>query len=369
MTIPFLDLGPVHKALRDEILQVVAEVYDSNYLVLGSQVARFEREYAELNQQKHCIGTGNGLEALHFALKASGIGEGDEVIVPSNTYIASILAVSMCGATPVLVEPKLDTCNIDPDRIEAAITARTRGILPVHLYGQAAEMERIMAIANNHGLAVVEDNAQAHLATCGGQITGSFGNANATSFYPGKNLGALGDAGAVTTNDDELASTIRKLRNYGSDRKYYNEIKGFNSRLDELQAAVLGVKLRYLEEWTNERRRLADAYYQNLKNCEQLVLPVVADRCTHVYHLFVVRAMQRDALMQYLADNGTGTLIHYPIPPHLQEAYSEWHLGPGSFPIAEKISKECLSLPLYPGMETGQVAAVCEQITAFYAQS
>ena len=344
-----------------------ARVYDSSWYVLGQEVEQFEQEYAAFNQVGHVIGVANGLDALVLALRVLEIGPGDEVIVPSNTYIATWLAVTQVGATPVPVEPDPATSNLDPDRIEAALTPRTRAIMPVHLYGQACRMTEIMAIATRHGLYVVEDNAQAQGAAWAGQPTGSFGHVSGTSFYPGKNLGALGDAGAVTTNDAALAHTVRVLRNYGSQQKYYNEVVGYNSRLDELQAALLRVKLPHLATWTAQRRQLAAWYDQHLAGIAGLRRPHTAPGATHVYHLYVVHHPRRDALQQHLTQHGIGTLIHYPVPPHRQPAYQALDMPAGRFRIAEELAATCLSLPLWPGMMEGQIIAVAATIRAFGA--
>jgi dTDP-4-amino-4,6-dideoxygalactose transaminase len=299
-------------------------------------------------------------------LKIAGINSGDEVIVPSNTYIATWLAVSFLGAKPVPVEPIIDTYNIDPDKIEAAITEKTKAIIPVHLYGQACKMDRIMDIAQRNNLKVIEDNAQAQGAMFNGKLTGSFGDINATSFYPGKNLGALGDAGAITTNNDNYAHRARRLRNYGSDKKYYNKEIGHNMRLDELQAALLSVKLKYLREWTNQRQQIAAWYDESLNGVGDLILPKVAPNATHVYHLYVVRTNRRDELQKYLTVNGIGTLIHYPVPPHLQEAYNDLGYKKGDSPIAEAIAETCLSLPIWPGMAHDEVGQVSLTISKFF---
>jgi dTDP-4-amino-4,6-dideoxygalactose transaminase len=366
MNVPFLSFTPQHGPIREEILAAVADVYDKQWYVLGDQVKAFEASYAEFNRVPHCIGVANGLDALHLALEALNVGPGDEVLVPSNTYIATWLAISFVGATPVPVEPNPATYNLDPTRIAAAITPRTKGIMPVHLYGQACEMGPIMEVAKAHGLWVVEDNAQSQGATWQGGITGSFGQINGTSFYPGKNLGALGDAGAVTTSDDDLALRIRTLRNYGSQKKYYNEVIGHNSRLDELQAAVLSVKLPKLMSWTAQRQQVARLYDQQLAGLGDLALPAVAEGATHVYHLYVVRSQQRDALQQHLTEQGVGTLIHYPVPPHLQQAYAHMAIPAGSYPIAEELAATSLSLPMWPGMTEEHVAAVVAAIRSFY---
>jgi dTDP-4-amino-4,6-dideoxygalactose transaminase len=340
-------------------------VLGSHSYVLGEEVRQFEQEYSHFNQVTHTVGVANGLDALVLALRALEIGPGDEVIVPSNTYIATWLAVTQVGATAVPVEPDPATSNIDPERIAAAITARTRAIMPVHLYGQACRMTEIMALAKQYGLFVVEDNAQAQGATYAGTPTGGFGHVNGTSFYPGKNLGALGDAGAVTTNDTSLAEKIRVLRNYGSQRKYYNEVVGYNSRLDELQAALLRVKLPKLTEWTSQRQQIADWYNQYLAGIPSLRLPIVAAGAAHVYHLYVVHTPHRNALQAHLTAKGVGTLIHYPVPPHRQQAYRTLHLPAGTLPIAEELANTSLSLPLWPGMTEEQVAIVAAAVKCF----
>ncbi|OON67337.1 DegT/DnrJ/EryC1/StrS family aminotransferase [Hymenobacter sp. CRA2] len=366
MPVSFLSFAAQHDPLRQDIMAAIGQVYDSHYYVLGKSVQQFEQEYAAFCGVPHCVGVANGLDALHLALVALGVGEGDEVIVPSNTYIATWLAATFVGATPVPVEPDPHTYNLDPARIEAAITPRTRAIMPVHLYGQACAMSEIMAVAARHGLHVVEDNAQAQGAAWQGQLTGSFGQLNATSFYPGKNLGALGDAGAVTCHDATLAERVRTLRNYGSQQKYYNERVGYNSRLDELQAAVLRVKLPHLPTWTAQRQQLAARYDALLADLPELVLPRTAPGATHVYHLYVVRTARRDALQQHLTQHGIGTLIHYPVPPHLQQAYEFLGYQPGAFPLAEELARTSLSLPLWPGMTETDLQAVSTAVHSFF---
>lgn len=358
MQIPFLDVGAAYRELKPEIDAAIARVLDSGWYILGPEVETFEAEYAAYCEAEHAIGVANGLDALHLALLAMGVGPGDEVIVPSNTYIATWLAVSQCGATPVPVEPVEVTYNIDAARIEAAITPRTKVILPVHLYGQPADLDRILAIARKHGLRVLEDAAQAHGARYKGRRIGAHGDAVAWSFYPGKNLGALGDGGAVTTNDPELADRIRVLRNYGSRVKYVNEVKGFNSRLDPIQAAVLRVKLRVLDEWNARRRGIAQRYREGLAG-SGLVLPQVPEWAEPVWHLFVVRHPERDALVKRLNEAGVGTLIHYPVPPHLQEAYAEMAFGVGAFPVAERMAGEVVSLPMGAQMAAEGVEVIC----------
>ncbi|TGE07938.1 DegT/DnrJ/EryC1/StrS family aminotransferase [Hymenobacter fodinae] len=366
MNIPFLSFSGQHDPIRAEVLAAMARVYDSKWYVLGQEVEQFEAAYAAFNEVGHCIGVGNGLDALHLSLRALEIGPGDEVIVPSNTYIATWLAVSYVGATIVPVEPRLDTYNLDPQLLEAAITPRTRAIIPVHLYGQACEMKAIMSVAHQHNLYVIEDNAQAHGATYNGQLTGSFGHLNATSFYPGKNLGALGDAGAVTSNNPGLAQRIKALRNYGSTEKYLNNIIGYNSRLDELQAAVLSAKLPHLSAWTAQRQQISAWYTEMLADIPGLTLPHTAPGCSHVFHVYVVRTMQRDALQQFLATSDIGTLVHYPVPPHQQLAYEHLGWGQGRFPVAEELARTSLSLPVWPGLTADQVAFIAKQVRLFF---
>lgn len=369
MKVPFLSFNTQNGIIGDEIRLAFERVFQSNWYILGKELKDFERTYAQFNAVSHCIGVGNGLDALHIALKSLNIGFGDEVIVPSNTYIATWLAMSYTGATIIPVEPDILTYNIDAKKIAAAITSRTKAIMPVHLYGQACEMDEIMSIANKNALYVIEDNAQAQGAKYNGQITGSFGNINATSFYPTKNLGAFGDAGALTTNDEVLAYKAAVLRNYGSEKKYQNEIIGVNSRLDEMQAAFILVKLKHLLEWTSERNRIALKYNKGLANIEGLHLPLSAPLAEHVYHLYVVRTKKREKLQQYLSTNGIETAIHYPIPPHLQKAYEHLGFKPGDFPIAEELADTCLSLPLYPGLSDAGIETVIKSIKSFYAEN
>jgi len=364
--IPFLSFDGLHKPIKEELLEAFKNILDSNWFVMGSQLEAFETEYASWNETKHCVGVSNGLDALTLALRALEIGKGDEVIVPSNTYIASALAVSNVGAVPVFVEPRKETANINPDIIEAAITNKTKAIMPVHLYGQACEMEAIMNIAHKFDLFVIEDNAQAHGATYKGKKTGSWGHINATSFYPGKNLGALGDGGAITTDSDELALKVRVLRNYGSQVKYKNEVLGYNNRLDELQAAFLRVKLRNLDEWTEERNRIAEAYIHGLKEVSGIEMFSLGDGATSAYHLFVVKAKDRKELQAQLSEAHIGTLIHYPIPPHLQECYSHLGFKKGDFPVAEYLSNSVLSIPLFIGMCDDEISSVCQKIKELF---
>jgi len=360
--IPFLDLKAPYLELKDEIDAAYQRVMESGWYILGKEVEAFEGEFAELCGVKHCIGVGNGLETLHLILRAMEIGPGDEVIVPSNTYIATWLAITYAGATPIPVEPDVKTYNIDPDLIEAAITGKTRAIIAVHLYGQPADMDAINDIAARRGLKVIEDAAQAHGARYKGRRVGSLGDAAGFSFYPGKNLGAFGDGGAVTTNSDQLANKIKVLRNYGSQTKYHNEIKGYNSRLDELQAAFLRVKLTKLDEWNGRRNRIARIYLDGLLSSQQLVAPYVPEWAKPAWHLFVVRSKNRDALQKQLHEAGIGTMIHYPIPPHLQPAYTELGFIKGAFPLAEAIHADVLSLPMGPSMSPEQADSVIDAV-------
>jgi dTDP-4-amino-4,6-dideoxygalactose transaminase len=359
--IPFLDLKAPHLELRAELELAFKEVLDSGWFTQGNQLDEFEKEYADYCGVKHCIGVGNGLDALHLILRAYGIGEGDEVIVPSNTYIATWLAVSHAGATPVPVEPNVRTYNLDPSLIETAITKKTKAIMPVHLYGQPADMDAINAIASKHNIKVIEDAAQSHGALYKGRRSGALGDAAGHSFYPGKNLGALGDGGAITTNDNELAAHIRSLRNYGSQIKYLHEIKGFNSRLDELQAAFLRIKLRKLDEWNKKRTDIAFQYIRKL-NGDNLILPSIPVNIEPVWHLFVVQSKKRNELQKKLNDFGIGTLIHYPTPPHLQEAYKNIKHSREQYPIAETLSNSILSIPIGPHMKEDDINMIIEKI-------
>lgn len=362
MKVPFNDFAPAYAELKLELDAAYDRFLRSGWYVLGKEVESFEAEYAEFCGSEFCVGVGNCLDALHLILRAYDIGPGDEVIVPSNTYIATWLAVSYAGARPVPVEPNPDTYNIDPSRIGMAVTARTKAILPVHLYGQPADMDPINEIAEKFGLKVVEDAAQAQGARYKGRRAGALGHAAGHSFYPTKNLGAFGDAGAVTTNDGQLADRVRVLRNYGSREKYHNEIKGFNSRLDELQAALLRVKLAKLDEWNVRRGRIASLYQARLGDVCGLALPVVPSYADPVWHQFVVCSDRRDELQRCLKDQGVSSLIHYPIPPHLSEAYAEMDFHPGAFPIAERIASSILSLPIGPHLTEREAEYVAEAI-------
>lgn len=359
--IPFLDLRAAYEAKSDLLRSALLRVAESGIYLLGKELAAFEAEFARFCGASHCVGVANGLDALRLALLAVGVREGDEVIVPSNTYIATWLAVSQCGARVIPVEPITETYNIDPRRMESAITGRTKVILPVHLYGQPADMDPIVELAAPHDIAVIDDCAQAHGARYKGRPVGALADVSAWSFYPGKNLGAFGDAGAISSNDAALAEQVRLLGNYGSREKYHNEIKGFNSRLDEIQAAVLRAKLEGLQAATDRRRAIAARYLDGMKDLP-LTLPEVAPFAEPAWHLFVVRHADRDSLQRRLRERGIGTLIHYPLPPHLQPAYRELGLKPGRLPISEAMHSEVLSLPIWPEMDVGAVEEVVDAV-------
>lgn len=360
MSVPFLDLGPIYRELREELDAAYRRVMESGRYILGDEVDAFEREFALYCGARSCIGVGNGLDALHVILRGLGIGPGDEVIVPAHTFIATWLAVSYAGATPVPVEPDPRTYNINPDLLEAAITPRTKAVIVVHLYGQPVDMDAVNAVAGRHGLPVIEDAAQAHGARYKGRRVGSLGHAAAFSFYPGKNLGAFGDGGAITTDDAKLAEAVRSLRNYGSLKKYVHELMGLNSRLDELQAALLRVKLRKLDAWNIHRTRIANAYLAGLDDEGSGVrLPVVVSGVEPAWHLFVVRSRRRDALQDRLLRDGIETLVHYPTPPHRQAAY---HWDHRSYPVTENLHRQVLSLPIGPAMTLDEATAVIHAV-------
>jgi dTDP-4-amino-4,6-dideoxygalactose transaminase len=360
--VPFLDLRRLHSEIREPLRDAFERVLASGWFILGPELEAFEAEFARYCGVGYCVGVGNGLDALHLLLRAYGIGRGDEVLVPASTFIATWLAVSHSGAVPIPVEPCADTHNIDPDAIPAAVTSRTRAIVPVHLYGQPADMDRINEIARRHGLTVIEDAAQAHGATYKGRRIGSLGDAAATSFYPGKNLGALADGGAVLTNDASIADKVRRMRNYGSRVKYRHEDIGYNTRLDEMQAAFLRVKLAVLDEWNDRRRAFASEYAMQLRSTS-LGLPRVLDGTEPVWHLYVVRTHRRDALRAHLADSGVSTVIHYPVPPHRQACYSNY--ARLSLPRSEQLAREVLSLPMSPCLSADEVTQVVEAVRTF----
>lgn len=365
MNIPFASFKKMHSELREKLDLAYERVLESNYYIQGKECADFEKKFAGYCGVDYCVGVGNGLDALTLILRAMDIGNSDEVIVPSNTYIATALAVSSVGATPVFVEPEIQTYNINPDKVEEMITENTKAVIAVHLQGRPADMDKICAIANKHNLRVIEDAAQAHGARYKGKRVGSIGDAAGFSFYPGKNLGALGDGGCVTTNDKEIADRVRSLGNYGSDYKYHHIYKGVNSRLDELQAAFLNVKLDKLDYWNEERRKIAEKYFAGITN-PLVKLPLKSDDVfEHIYHVFVIRCKERDKLEEYLNSKGIGTVKHYPIPMHIQLAYKDLGISEGELPIAEEISRTVLSLPMYYGMTDEEIQYVIDAINKF----
>jgi len=364
MKIPFLSFDVQIKETRESLIESITEVIDSKSYMLSKNVLSFEREFSKMNNVKLTIGVGSGLDALIICLKALNIKKGDEVIVASNAYIASWLSISNVGATIVPVEPDQKTFNIDPSKIEEKITKNTKAIMPVHLYGQPSQMDQIMAIAKKHNLYIVEDNAQAHLAMFDNKLTGTFGNINATSFYPTKNIGAIGEAGCITTNNKELSLFATKYRNYGSSEKYICDIIGTNSRLDEIQAAIINVKLKHIEKWTIERQKIAQLYYKRLSGI--IETPFKHQKCSHVYHLYVIKTSKRDKLQEFLSKKNIGTAIHYPIPPHLQKAYKHLNYKEGDFPVAEKLANQSLSLPIYPGLKENEINYICDCVIEFF---
>ncbi len=364
--IPFLSLAPQHAKIRNEVLEAITNVYDRNWFVLGNELASFEKKFADFSNVPFCVGVGNGLDALLIALKACGIGPGHEVIVPAHTFLATWIAVIKTGARVVPVDSDPATFNLDIDKVEGAITEKTKAIIPVHLYGHPCDMTALLKITRDRKIFVIEDNAQSHGAMWENQITGSFGDCSATSFYPVKNLGALGDGGALVTRHHDIAEYARRYRNYGFDTKNIATSEGMNSRLDEIQAAILNVKLEYLQTWNNERIKLAAAYSKELKGIGDIQLPLSHPLAHHVYHLFVIRTRRRNELRQYLASHDIETAIHYPIPPHLQKSFGELNYKKGDFPMTEAITDTALSLPLWPGLEDDQIAYVCDVVKRFF---
>lgn len=364
--IPFFSFHDMHEGIRQSVIDTFAAFFDRQWYVLGKGIEHFEKSFAQYTGTEYCVGVGNGLDALHLALKALDVKPGDEVIVPSNTYIATWLAVSFAGARIVPVEPDERTYNLDPAKIEAAITDKTKVIMPVHLYGQACDMAQITTIAKKYELFIIEDNAQAQGASFLGKKTGSFGDINAVSFYPGKNIGALGEAGAITTDDARLAEIVKILRNYGSKQKYYNELMGYNTRIDEFQAEVLSIKLNHLDAWNESRRIIADEYNVRLKDIDGLTRPYIHPKSSSVFHQYIVKTDRRDELKTFLEQRGIGTMIHYPLPPHLQKAYQHLGYGQGAFPIAEAIAETVLSLPIYPGLDNESIEYICDSIKLFH---
>jgi dTDP-4-amino-4,6-dideoxygalactose transaminase len=365
--LPFLNLSWQHDQVEEAVKNAFTRVYDRNWFILGKEVDAFENEFAVYSNTPHCVSVGNGLDALTLSLRACGLQKGDEVLVPAHTYLATWLAVLRAGAVPVAVDADPSTYNVDVEKITEKIGPRSKVILPVHLYGQACNMTRIDEISRQYGLIVVEDNAQSHGAMWRQKRTGSFGTLAATSFYPTKNLGALGDGGAVTTFNDDFARFIKANRNYGFGKKNNATYRGINSRLDEIQAAILRVKLLYLEEWNDRRRQIANVYLDRLRDISDLGLPLADKEALHVYHLFVIQSDKRDLLKEHLAKLGIETLIHYPVPPHMQAAFADLTFMEGDFPIAERIARRALSLPLWPGMTVSEVERVCDAVRGFFS--
>lgn len=362
--INFLDMKPMHDRLKNEIMEAIERVYDSGWYILGKEGELFEEEFANYSGSKYCVGVGSGLGALELILKGYDIGEGDEVIIPANTFIATALAVSYVGAKPVLVDVDEKTYNIDPRLIEDAITDKTKAIMPVHLYGHPCDMDPILEIGKKYNLKVIEDSSQAQGALYKGRMVGNLGDASGMSLFPVKNLGALGDAGVITTDDKDLVDRIKTLRNYGSSKKYYNEYKGYNCKLDEIQAAILRVKLKYLNEWNKQRQDIADKYLNNIKN-DKIVLPDVLEGASHVWHRFVIRTKDREGLQKYLQSNGILAMPHYPVPIHKQEAYTELSYLIGNLPVTENLSEEILSLPLYQYMNEEDINMVINKLNLY----
>ena len=365
MKIPFASFKPMHEELKEQLTAAYETVMERSYFIQGQECQAFEEEFAKYCEAEHCVGVATGLDALYLILKAYGIGKGDEVIVPSNTFIATALAVSYVGATPIFVEPEIETYNINPTKIEEAVTDKTKAIMAVHLQGRAADMDSILEVANKYDLKVIEDAAQAHGARYKGKRVGSLGHAAAFSFYPGKNLGAMGDGGAVVSNDKTLIDKVRALGNYGSDYKYHHIYQGTNSRLDELQAAFLRVKLSKLDCWNADRKRIAERYFHEIQNSFIVLPPKTNETYDHVYHVFVIRCERRNELEAYLNEKGIGTVKHYPIPMHMQPCYEELKIAEGELPIAEEISRTVLSIPMYYGMTDEEITYVVDAINSF----
>lgn len=365
-TIPFISLEYLNNSIKDELEEAFKSVMLSNNFVLGKNVSQFEKEYSKYSNTKFCVGVASGLDALILSLKALDIKAGDELIVPANTFIASLMAISNIGAIPILVDVNRDNFNIDISKVESLISNKTKGIIVVHLYGQSASLGKLKLIAEENNIHLIEDNAQAQGAKEGENFTGSVGIVGCTSFYPGKNLGAYGDGGAVTTNDVNVYNKLLALRNYGSTKKYFHDVIGYNSRLDELQAAFLRVKLKHMRGWNLERNRIASRYRENLEGISDIELPLIQEGNQHVFHLFVIKALKRNELKNFLDDNGVNTMIHYPVPCHLQKAYADLNYKNGDFPVTEQLSKQILSLPLYIGFKNYDIDHVCKLIITFY---
>lgn len=366
MKVPFTDLKILHEQLKEEINAEIKNVIDDNAFILGKAVADFENEFAKAHDVNHCIAVSSGTDANHLALWSLGIKEGDEVIIPANTFIATAWGATLCGATPIFADCDADSYNLDPERIEEKITPKTKAIVAVHLYGQPADMDEIKIIADKYKLFLVEDAAQAHIAEYKNKKIGGLSHAASFSFYPSKNLGAFGEGGAVNTNDDEIALKARMLRDHGSVKKYYHESFGHNYRMDEIQGAVLGVKLKYLKDWTTKRRNAANKYNGLLREVKQIKIPNELPYAMHVYHLYVIQSAERDKLKEYLRANQIETGLHYPVPLHLQKCFEHLGYKKGDFPVTEKLAEECLSLPIYPDISEEQIEIVCEKIKEFY---
>lgn len=368
MQIPFIDFKKMHDPIKDETNNAIQNVINNNAFILGKAVSDFENDFAKAHGVKHCIGVSSGTDANHLALWALDIKEGDEIIIPANTFIATAWGATLCGATPVFVDCESDSYNIDPKKVEEKISPKTKAVVAVHLYGQPADMDELRKIADRHNIILIEDAAQSHIAEYKGKRIGGLSRAASFSFYPGKNLGAFGEGGAVTTNDDELAQKVRMLRDHGSMKKYYHEYYGHNYRMEGIQGAVLGIKLKYLGDWTMKRKQAANKYREQLSDVSQIKLPSEMPYASHVYHLFVIRTKERDNLQKFLNDNGISTGLHYPIPLHLQKCFGHLGYKKGDFPETEKLADECLSLPMFPDLSDEQISYVCDKIKEFLKQ-
>lgn len=366
MKVPFVDLRKLHEPVMNEINAAVKEVADSGAFILGDAVKNFETEFARLHDVKHCVGLSSGTDANHAILWALGTGQSDEVIIPANTFIATAWGATLCGAVPVFVDCDKESYNMDPGKVQEKISPKTKAIVAVHLYGQPSGLDELRKIADDNGIPLIEDAAQAHLSEYKGKKAGGIGMAASFSFYPAKNLGAFGESGAVTTNDDQLAESIRKLRDHGSSKKYYHETHGHNYRMEGIQGAVLGVKLKYLKKWNDNRRIAAEKYSEHLKSVGEITLPVELPGSNHVYHLYVIQTKKRNELQTFLNDNGISTGLHYPVPLHLQECFKNLNYKKGDFPVTEKLADECLSLPMFPDITEDQIYYVSEKIKHFF---
>jgi dTDP-4-amino-4,6-dideoxygalactose transaminase len=368
MQVPFIDFKKLHEPIKKETSEAIQTVIDNNAFILGKAVSDFENDFAKAHDVKHCVGVSSGTDANHLVLWALGIKEGDEVIIPANTFIATAWGATLCGAIPVFVDCEADSYNLDPKKIEEKITPKTKAIVAVHLYGQPADMDELRMIADKHDLILVEDAAQSHIADYKGKKIGGLSVAASFSFYPGKNLGAFGEGGAITTNDDDVAARVKMLRDHGSRKKYYHETYGHNYRMEGIQGAVLGVKLKYLKDWTEKRRHAAKLYCELLKDVKEIKLPEELSYANHVYHLFVIQTPERDELQKFLNDNGVSTGLHYPVPLHLQECFKHLGYNKGDFPETEKLAEECLTLPMFPDLSDEQVKYVCDKVKEYFSK-